>query len=94
MATIQPKMSSMQQDIAIDFIRDERNRQDELWGTQDHDDLYWLGILCEEVGEASKAIISELDDKELFNELTHIAAVAIAWMERKVVRKILAEDDE
>jgi NTP pyrophosphatase (non-canonical NTP hydrolase) len=66
------------QTISIQYIREERRRQDEKWGVQNHDNLYWLGILVEEVGELSKAII---EGKMTHRELTQVAAVALAWME-------------
>ncbi len=37
-------------------ILDERVRQDDKWGVQDHDQMIWLGILAEEFGEAAKEI--------------------------------------
>lgn len=59
-------------------IRKERQKQDEKWGEQNHGDLYWLGILVEEVGELSKEIIEGRDCRE---ELVQTAAVAVAWLE-------------
>lgn len=35
-------------------IKQERLRQIEKWGVQDHDLCTWIAILTEEVGEASK----------------------------------------
>jgi len=34
-------------------VMNERARQDQKWGEQNHPDLYWLGILMEEAGEAA-----------------------------------------
>jgi len=63
-------------------IMEERARQDNKWGQQNHDDLYWLGILVEEVGELAQAIISaperQVDAKR---ELVQVGAVALAWLE-------------
>lgn len=64
------------------FIADvlrERTRQDEKWGEQNHDDLYWLGILMEEVGELAQGIIEGSPNYR--KELVQIAAVAVAWAE-------------
>lgn len=62
-------------------VAQERFRQDDLWGEQNHDDLTWLAILMEEVGE----LATEINDKEprekRYTELTQIAAVAVAWLE-------------
>ncbi len=38
-------------------VLDERNRQDQLWGEQNHDPFTYLAILGEEVGEANKAAL-------------------------------------
>ncbi len=46
-------------------VLNERRRQDEKWGEQNHNDYYWLGILGEEFGEAAKALIENaLDSRE------------------------------
>jgi len=40
---------------AIDLICDERQRQDEKWGSDRHlDPLLWLAILGEEFGEVAR----------------------------------------
>lgn len=77
----------MYDDVFIE-IKEERNRQDKKWGEQNHDPLYWLGILMEEVGEASKAAI-ESDFPQYRREIVHVAAVAVQMIEcyqRKVYR--------
>jgi NTP pyrophosphatase (non-canonical NTP hydrolase) len=61
-------------------IMEERERQARKWGEQDHHDLYWLGILTEEVGEAAKALI-ENDQPAAEAELVQCAAVLVAWLE-------------
>lgn len=62
-------------------VMEERARQDAKWGVQNHADIYWLGILMEEVGEAAKEIIE--DDRRVYvmHEVTQICAVALAWLE-------------
>ena len=66
----------------------ERQRQDNLWGTQDHDDGVWSLILSEEVGEAAQQALRLLFSSsrtvaaaELRKELIQVAAVAVAWAE-------------
>ncbi len=59
-------------------IEDERQRQDEKWGVQNHNDLKWLAILMEEVGEVAKDMLKYGGDRR---ELVQVAAVAVAWME-------------
>jgi NTP pyrophosphatase (non-canonical NTP hydrolase) len=72
----------------IDVIRDvieERARQDEKWGEQNHDPFTYLTILGEEYGEACKAALEEeFGDgpiEDLRKELIHTAAVAVAMVE-------------
>ena len=40
-------------------IRQERKRQNQKWGSQDHKPDRWMIILMEEVGEAAEAILEE-----------------------------------
>ena len=83
-------------------VLDERKRQDKKWGEQNHNDLYWLGILIEEVGELAKALIempteaqgtiSGLDyherEVEINRELTQVTAVGLAWVECRERNKL------
>ena len=64
-------------------IKIERARQDRKWGEQNHDDLYWLGILMEEVGEVAKSLIESKTSPngERDMEIVHIAAVCVSWLE-------------
>jgi len=64
----------------VTIIKAERIRQDAKWGEQNHDDHKWNTILCEEKGEVSKAIL-EHDGPGVLKELSHVAAVAVAWTE-------------
>ena len=67
----------------------ERKRQIEKWGEQNHDPIWWLGVLMEEVGEFAKAIIetkfpsfgSSGGIENIRTEAIHIAAVAVATVE-------------
>lgn len=65
---------------ALQHVCHERSRQNSRWGVQDHSDLYWLGIMMEEVGELAKAII-EGDHKHAAEELVQATAVGVAWLE-------------
>lgn len=62
------------------LIRAERERQEAKWGEQNHDDLKWLAILTEEVGELAQAIL-EGNASGIKVERIQVAAVAVAWME-------------
>ena len=56
-------------------ILQERKHRNEKWGEQHHGAWYWLCVLMEEVGEASK------DWQQYRKELIHVAAVAVAAIE-------------
>lgn len=58
-------------------IRQERIRQYEKWGEQNHSPHIWMNILVEEVGEASKAV-NEGSAFRYRDELIQVAAVAIS----------------
>jgi len=62
-------------------ILSERREQDEKWGEQNHDDLYWFAILTEEIGELAKEIIEGKSVPHLREELIQVAAVSLAWLE-------------
>ncbi len=63
-------------------VKLERACQDNKWGQQNHDPVWWMSILGEEVGEAQKAVLeSSFGDKswrEYRAELVQVAAVAVA----------------
>ena len=61
-------------------IYNERARQDEKWGEQNHLPSTWLLILIEEVVEASESLLKE-NDTSYREEMIHVAAVAIAALE-------------
>lgn len=69
----------------FESVADERTRQDEKWGIQNHPPLLWLSILSEEVGEVAKELNEfgfSSDPVRLENartELIQTAAVAIAF---------------
>ncbi len=65
----------------FDAIREERRRQDEKWGAdRDQNDMIWLTILIEEVGEVAQSILQK-DWIGATMELVQCAAVLVAWME-------------
>lgn len=59
-------------------ISHELERQHLKWGVQDHEPLYWLGILVEEVGEVAQAMIENRPLSVVEKELIQVAAVAIS----------------
>ena len=68
----------------IQAILDERKRQDDKWGQQNHNIWKWLAILGEEYGEACKAALQHEEDvyiTDFSTEFIHVAAVAIAIVE-------------
>lgn len=77
-------MNNTQLQIMQD-IAEERLRQDQKWGVQNHDHFTWLGILMEEVGESSKAALEHrfghAPARLYREELVQVAAVAVAMLE-------------
>lgn len=75
------------QSRALTSVLRERKRQDEKWGVQDHDAFTWMAILSEEVGEAAQEALTERygasgnGHGNIREEVVHIAAVALAWIE-------------
>jgi len=70
----------------------ERARQDAKWGEQNHDPVFWLGILGEEFGELCQAINETVFDNgpeerkkggyaNMRAEAVQVAAVAVAFVE-------------
>lgn len=70
----------MSNDVFKD-IQDERTRQNEKWGVQNHDDSEWMLILMEEVGEVANALLSNDPAEHIETELIQCAAVIAAWVE-------------
>lgn len=76
---------------ALRAVAIERNRQDDMWGEQNHTMDKWLTILGEEFGEVCQAIgetvLPNRSKPEqggydnIMRELTHLAAVSVAMME-------------
>jgi NTP pyrophosphatase (non-canonical NTP hydrolase) len=70
--------------VLID-IANERRRQNEKWGEQNHPAEIWLAVLSEELGEVSQALLhNKFGGKAagtLRTELVQVAAVAIQWLE-------------
>ena len=75
-------------------IVQERFEQDEKWGVQDHLPAYWMTILMEEVGEASKNVLEAYPHKHPIlkksealkmwrKEMIQVAAVAVAAAKSK-----------
>ncbi|WP_061241533.1 MazG-like family protein [Leptospira interrogans] len=72
----------------LNEINKERDRQDSIWGEQNHRPLEWIPILGEEVGEVNKAALEAYfgykgirDYSEYRKELIQVAATAIAMIE-------------
>lgn len=82
-----PRRSSSPADV-LDEVRDERYRQDEKWGEQNHRPEFWLAILMEEVGEVAHAVCEGGPKasgiewwREQRAELVQVAAVAVGFVE-------------
>lgn len=64
----------------LEEISQERKRQDQLWGEQNHALPFWHCILSEEVGEAARSILAG-NAQGVRHELVQVAAVAVAMIE-------------
>ena len=75
--------------MALKDVIDERKRQDDKWGEQNHNPFIYLAILGEEYGETCQAALharyGKPDDKDnlakLREEAVQTAAVALAIVE-------------
>lgn len=65
---------------ALALVDNHRNEQDEKFGDESNSPERWLTILAEEFGEVGRAIL-ENRPVQLEEELVHVAAVAVAWIE-------------
>lgn len=68
------------------LIAAERQRQSEQWGAaHDPGDAIWLAVLTEEVGEVAHELTYRWPEPPmagfLAQELVHVAAVCVAWLE-------------
>ena len=89
----QPGADGAELRIILLNIREERERQIDKWGDQNHKpDLTWLAILSEEVGEVAKGLLEEDSPLHIREELVQVAAVAAAWIEAIDIRGIPATE--
>lgn len=70
-------------DVLLEVL-EERHRQDQKWGEQNHAPGPWMLILAEEVGEVARAALANIfaeanDAQSVRRELIEVAAVAVAW---------------
>lgn len=73
---------------ALESVLNERKRQDELWGEQNHEPFTWLTILMEEVGEFAHDALGVTfgppdfsREEHLRAEAVQVAAIALAIVE-------------
>ena len=64
----------------LESLLGERERQDHLWGEQNHDDSWWNILATEKNGDIAEEIFSQSDTK-LFIELVQTRATYFAWAE-------------
>jgi NTP pyrophosphatase (non-canonical NTP hydrolase) len=79
------------QEQAIQLVFEERERQDEKWGEQNHDPILWTAILTEEVGEFAKSALHQKfggpDADNVMTEAVQCAAVSLAIIESLLRKK-------
>ncbi len=82
---------------ALQSVLEERRSQDAKWGEQNHIPFIWLGILTEEVGETSEAMLHETfggpKAENIRKEAVQVAAVALAIVEYLDRRDFLGPGD-
>lgn len=72
---------------AIWDVVQERRRQEQKWGEQNHDPIIWTAVLTEEVGEFSESALHHRfggkhgSYQRLREEATHCAAVGLSILE-------------
>jgi hypothetical protein len=78
----------IRQHKAIEDVLDERKRQDEQWGVQNHHPAYWLAILGKQVGQFGSAVLNrewwtdkESATKKMRDEAVQLTAVGLAIIE-------------
>jgi NTP pyrophosphatase (non-canonical NTP hydrolase) len=72
------------QEILIQEVLEERDRQDRKWGVQRHAPETWMLITGEEFGEVSKAVLEwrwGASDVEIRKELIQLVACGLAFLE-------------
>ena len=74
----EPKQWILEREAIADHVQQKRRHQLIKWGQQDHEYLYWLGILQEEVGELAKRVIENDAPEFIEEEALQVAAVASA----------------
>jgi hypothetical protein len=81
---------AIRQQNAVEDVLNERRRQDDQWGEQNHHPAYWLAILGKQVGQFGSAILNRewaainargRAQNEMRDEAVQIAAVAFAIIE-------------
>lgn len=64
----------------LESVLAERERQDKLWGVQNHADAWWNVIASEENGEVAREVY-EQNEPKLYIEIIQACAVYFAWAE-------------
>lgn len=74
-------------------VSQERDRQNEKWGEQNHADPIWMAIHGEEFGEINKAILESMfsgaDPANIETELIQLAATCVSHLECIARRRAL-----
>lgn len=69
----------MRDDVLRQIVA-ERERQDSIWGEQNHNLPFWNCILVEEIGEVARSTLAG-NIQGVRQELIQCAAVAVAMIE-------------
>lgn len=76
------------QQRAVEDVLDERIRQDDTWGVQNHHPAYWLAIIGKQVGQFGTAVLNrewwtdrDKATKRMREEAVQMTAVGLAIIE-------------
>lgn len=77
--------------VAVDDVIEERGRQEDQWGDQNHHPAYWLAILGKQVGQFGSTVLDRewespdhtgvSADMKMRHEAVQVAAVALKIIE-------------
>ena len=84
-----PSLQDLRVLSPLEWVKEERRRQQAKWGEQNHNAFKWFTIFAEEFGEVAQVLEQRTEHRlspdeytrELEYELLQCAAVCVAWVE-------------
>jgi NTP pyrophosphatase (non-canonical NTP hydrolase) len=86
------RMNDQMTHAVLHEVFQERMRQNEKWGEQNHPHLGWMAILTEEVGEAAREVLERRPERfrEEMIQVAAVAAAAVEWHDRFYKKPVAA----